>query len=190
MTRSPVKTRGQRGNGMGGHSLPNEGATVEWYTPPGIIDALGLTYDLDPCSPPGGLPWIPAQRHFSRTDDGLSQAWEGRVWMNPPYGTATGQWLERFAEHGDGVALVFARTETEWFQRHALAIDSWLLIRGRLTFVTADQLQAPFNSGAPSMLMAAGERCCEALRGSGLGIYVAVSEKALPAQASIFREST
>jgi hypothetical protein len=32
------------------------GSSVEWYTPPEIFEALGLTFDLDPCAPPGGLP--------------------------------------------------------------------------------------------------------------------------------------
>ncbi len=26
-------------------------ATVEWYTPPYIIEALGNDFDLDPCAP-------------------------------------------------------------------------------------------------------------------------------------------
>jgi hypothetical protein len=29
------------------------GESDEWYTPPEIFDALGLTFDLDPCSPGG-----------------------------------------------------------------------------------------------------------------------------------------
>src|ERR1700749_4562127 len=77
-TRSPVSVRGQRGRGMGGHSKAYEGDSVEWYPPPGIFEALGLEFDLDPCAPPGGLPWIPAKRFLSIEDDGLTQPWEGR----------------------------------------------------------------------------------------------------------------
>ena len=77
------------------------------------------------------------------------------MWLNPPYGRETTIWLERFVEHGHGIALVFARTETEWFHRHALGVDAWCLIRGRLTFVDADLQPAAFNSGAPSVLLAA-----------------------------------
>lgn len=181
-----AKKRGERGNGMGGHSLPGEGVTNEWYTPPGIFTALGLDFDLDPCAPAGGLPWIPAQRFYSLAEDGLAQPWTGRIWMNPPYGPATDIWLERFVEHGHGVALVFARTETEWFHRHALHVDAWCLIRGRLTFVHRDGLAAPFNSGAPSMLMALGEECVEALQRSGLGVVVGVRDRRPSIQATIF----
>jgi hypothetical protein len=175
---------------MGGHSVPGGGLSAEWYTPPGIFDALGLYFDLDPAHPVDRLPWVPAARTFSVADDGLSQPWGGRVWLNPPYGPATNTWLERFVEHGNGLALVFARTETEWFHRHALAVDAWCLIRGRLTFVHQDGQPSHFNAGAPSVLLAAGASCADALRRSGLGIYVAVTEKAEPAQASIWSDPT
>jgi DNA N-6-adenine-methyltransferase Dam len=175
---------------MGGHSVPGGGLSNEWYTPPGIFEALSIDFDLDPCHPADRLPWIPAERTYCIADDGLSQSWEGRVWMNPPYGKEVGPWLERFVEHGHGIALVFARTETEWFHRHALAVDSWCLIRGRLTFVHGDRSPALFNAGAPSLLLACGEGCTEALYRSGLGITVKVNDRTAPGQASIFAPST
>lgn len=155
---------------MGGHSLPGEGQSVEWYTPPGIIEALGLTYDLDPCSPPGGLPWIPVAEHYTKEDDGLSHQWQGRVFMNPPYGRNIGEWMRRFAVHGNGVALVFARTETEWWHRTVPTLTTACFIRGRLTFVTKSRELGHYNAGAPSVLLAAGEECAAAVRGCGLGM--------------------
>jgi hypothetical protein len=56
----------------------------DYYTPPWIFETLGLTFDLDVASPPGGIDWIPARRYFTIADDGLSQPWQGFVWMNPP----------------------------------------------------------------------------------------------------------
>lgn len=103
--------------GMGGRL--REGASAEWWTPPHVFDALGLGYDLDPCAPRGGVPWIPATGHYSVEDDGLGQRWEGRVWLNPPYGRETPQWVDRLISHGDGVALVFARVDAKWAQRAA-----------------------------------------------------------------------
>lgn len=175
--RAPVSRRGQRGRGLGGHSVPRGGISDEWYTPPGIFEALGLEFDLDPCHPTDLLPWIPASEVFDVVDDGLSRPWQGRVWMNPPYGPSTDVWLERFVEHGNGIALVFARTDTEWFHRNALRVDAWQLIRGRLTFVHADGSPSAYNAGAPSMLLAVGDSNVEALRRSGLGITVGVGEK-------------
>lgn len=184
--RSAVSTRGQRGRGMGGHSVPGGGLSNEWYTPPGIFDALAIDFDLDPAHPSDRLQWIPAATTYCKADDGLSQPWEGRVWLNPPYGRETDPWLERFVEHGHGIALVFARTETEWFHRHALAVDAWCLIRGRLTFVHADGQPSAFNAGAPSSLLASGSDCVDAVLNSGLGITVGVSNRASNAQATIF----
>ena len=171
---------------MGGHSVPGGGLSNEWYTPPGIFEALSIDFDLDPCHPAERLPWIPAERTYCIADDGLSQPWEGRVWMNPPYGREVDPWLKRFVEHGNGIALVFARTDTEWFHRHALAIDAWCFIRGRLTFVHADRSPSLFNAGAPSLLLASGSECVEALRRSSLGIFATVNEQVGPGQASIF----
>jgi len=83
------------------------------YTPAWIFETLGLTFDLDVASPPGGIPWIPARRFYTMEDDGLSQPWEGLIWMNPPYSSAT-EWVRRFIEHGNGIALLPV-VRTRWF---------------------------------------------------------------------------
>lgn len=155
---------------MGGHSRGYRGQTVEWYTPPGIFTAL----DLDPCAPPGGLPWVPAARSFCEADDGLTQPWRGRVWLNPPYGPHTEAWMRRLAAHGDGVALVFARTETAWWQSTVGAASAVCFIAGRLTFVDAERQPAHFNAGAPSALVAYGDECARAVAAAGLGMTFAV----------------
>jgi hypothetical protein len=158
----------------------------EWYTPPGIFQALGLVFDLDPCAPPGGLPWIPAKRSYSLLDDGLAQPWRGRVWLNPPYGSRTPLWLQRLAEHGDGIALVFTRTDTGWFHRWvAPRADAVCFIRRQIKFVKgsaasagdlfddpvagAVEGQAKASAGAASMLVAYGDDNAAALVRSGLG---------------------
>ena len=69
-----------------------------WLTPKHIIDALGK-FDLDPCAAPLPRPWETASTSFIEADDGLSQEWFGRVWMNPPYGRDIGAWMKKMAEH-------------------------------------------------------------------------------------------
>lgn len=149
---------------------PVEGATSEWYTPREVFDALGLMFDLDPCAPPGGVPWIPAARNFSIADDGLHQPWQGRVWLNPPYGKEAGRWVQKLAEHGHGIALVFARTDVRWWHAAVPSADAVCFVRGRLTFIAGAGQSAPGNSGGPSALIAWGEDCATALRDSGLGL--------------------
>lgn len=102
-----------KGKGIGGHQRGYEGRGNEWLTPPEVLSALG-EFDLDPCSPVSH-PWDTARSHYTVEDDGLSQEWFGRVWLNPPYGQSTGRWLHRLSLHGNGIALIFARTETAMF---------------------------------------------------------------------------
>jgi hypothetical protein len=115
------------------------GQTVEWYTPPEVFDALGLGFDLDVASPgPVIVPWVPAIRHLTPNDNALWQPWEGTVWMNPPYGRAIDDFATKFAEHRNGIALVYSRTETAWYQRLLNASDAVCLPAKRIHFIRGD----------------------------------------------------
>jgi hypothetical protein len=144
--------------------------SVEWYTPPELFEALGVRFDLDPAAPVGGVPWVPADRHYSREDDGLTQPWSGRVWLNPPYGLGIGRWMGRLAEHGDGLALVFARTDMLWFQRAMNEATAVCFIKDRLNFIPGEgQQREPRPASAPSVLLAYGVSCALTLAESGIG---------------------
>lgn len=152
--------------GMGTHqsaAMKND----EWLTPPHVLQALG-PFDLDPCAPVV-RPWPMAAEHYTAHDGGLTKPWRGRVWLNPPYGQETGRWMQRLAEHGNGIALIFARTETAiffpWVWEYATA---WLFLKGRLHFHYVDGTRAAANSGAPSVLVAYGDNNAAALERSGL----------------------
>ena len=138
--------------------------TIDWYTPPQIFEDLNLTFDIDVCSPRGGVPWIPAKHHFSLEDDGLKQDWQGTVWCNPPYGKETSVWLKRMSEHKNGIALVFARTDCKWFHEHCAKADAILFLKGRVKFVDAFGKTGGSGAGSGSMLVAWGENSVTALK--------------------------
>lgn len=153
----------------------HERATVgkdEWLTPPYILKSLG-EFDLDPCAPID-RPWDTAKEHYTILDNGLSKPWAGRIWCNPPYGNKTGFWMARLADHGNGIALIFARTETKMFFESIWPIANALLfLEGRLSFCHHTGKIANQTAGAPSVLIAYGEDNAKSLKESGLsGRYV------------------
>lgn len=162
-----VELRNPSMSGFTHESSLNE--SVEWYTPPEIFEALGLTFDLDPCSPGPGKSYVPTRKHYTITDDGLSSPWEGTAWVNPPYGPNTRVWMEKLAKHGDGIALVFARTDVKWFQEFGVQADMICFISSRVRFYQGSIEKQGGTPGAGSMLLAYGEKSAEALRQSGLG---------------------
>lgn len=171
MSETAVATRA-----MGSHQSHRMGTDV-WLTPPHILEALG-PFDLDPCSSLD-RPWDTAAKHYTIVDDGLAQQWEGRVWCNPPYGAQAWTWLNRLADHGNGIALIFARTETAGFFKTVWnRADALLFLDGRLHFHHPDGTRAPANAGAPSVLVAYGQANAAALATCGLpGAYVINTNK-------------
>jgi hypothetical protein len=146
--------------------------SAEHYTPKHVVDAVVRAMggiDLDPCSNSTLRPNVPADRVMTASDDGLSAPWFGRVYMNPPYGSAISIWVEKLAseyENGDvseAIALVPARTDTAWWRR--LFNYPICYVRGRLTFI-GNNAPAPF----PSALVYLGrnvETFCEAFEHIG-----------------------
>lgn len=251
-----------RSKGFTHESAVNE--SVEWYTPPEIFEALDFTFDLDPCSPGAGLSYVPALRHYTVKDDGLTSSWfnevwltptlngatcacscachtdpahprtlvtlptlevarcqvgkdavytpqsaiheppadllastsirhaergpslerevctncEGdvvgryasTVWVNPPYGPHTGVWMEKLAAHGDGMALVFARTDVRWFQFLCTRASLICFVDGRIKFFQGNKVNRGGSPGAGSMILAFGERAGAVLQASNLGV--------------------
>lgn len=105
----------------------------EWLTPLWVIRGLG-EFDLDPCAPMV-RPWDMARKHYTIEDNGLMKPWEGRVWLNPPYGKETFKWMARLSEHKSGVALIFSRTDTKGFHDHIFnKAHSLFFFEGRLSF--------------------------------------------------------
>ena len=139
---------------------------VEWLTPPELVKKLGV-FDLDPCSPINA-PFLHAINNFTIEDNGLGKEWFGRVYMNPPYGKNMDLWLDKLGKHGNGIALIFARTETKcFFEKVWDVADALLFIKGRLKFYHVSGEQGG-SAGAPSVFVAFGKDNALALKKSGI----------------------
>jgi hypothetical protein len=122
---------------------------VEWYTPDSCMamarNALGGGIDLDPTSCAEANRTVKARRYYTKSDDGLSKPWRGKVWLNPPYQR---QLLDKFvsklvAEYRAGhvteaILLTHAFTDCEWFHVAAAAATAICFTKGRIAFVDAN----------------------------------------------------
>jgi hypothetical protein len=96
----------------------------EWYTPVTFLAAAREVMDgidLDPASCEKAQENVQAARFYTIDDDGLSQVWNGNVWMNPPYSKELCEkFVSKLIEHfksGDvtqACVLVNNATETGW----------------------------------------------------------------------------
>jgi hypothetical protein len=116
---------------------------------------------------------VPAEHHY--TSDGLEREWFGFVWLNPPYGRGVlPLWLEKFARHGNGIALVPERTSTAWWQALASRADMILCVNSKIPFA---DLSGEQTNVIPigSTLVAIGEKGVRGLieaHRNGLGILL------------------
>lgn len=111
------------------HQLINASTNNEWYTPRPFLDAAHEVMggvDLDPASNPLANEAVRAARFYTIDDDGYSLPWQGRVWLNPPYGTDEGEsnqarWSRRLIEKyragdvSEAILLVNAVPGNQWF---------------------------------------------------------------------------
>lgn len=138
----------------------------DWLTPPRILKALG-EFDLDPCAAVN-QPWRTAKVQYTIHDNGLLKPWSGRCWVNPPYGNQTAKWMRKLAQHGNGIALIFARTETKiffpWVWEYA---DALLFLKGRVRFYTKEGREGG-SAGSPSVLVAYSAENAATLENCGL----------------------
>jgi hypothetical protein len=136
------------------------GKSQSWITPKYIIDELG-PFDLDPCACTP-QPWPCAKEQY--TTNGLERPWHGMVWLNPPFDRyKVGKWMQKLADHGNGIALIHARTETGWFEPAWRKADTIGFISGRIHFHKPDGTRAKANSGAPAVLVAFGKEASNRL---------------------------
>jgi hypothetical protein len=160
------------------------GATDEWYTPKYVFDALNCTFDMDVASPNPPLPWIPTGRHL--WSESLDQDWYGFIWMNPPFGGRNGliPWLQKFWDHGNGIALVPDRTSAPWWQTYVPQADAVLFVARKIKFIGFDG--KPGNSPAQgTCLIGLGAQAKLALMNAE---FVGLGSVMIPADATSSKE--
>jgi len=129
----------------------------EWYTPALYIDmardVLG-EFHLDPASSPKAQEVVQAANYFTAEDDGLTKAWHGHVWLNPPYAqpAITNFVMKLVTEFESGkvdqaILLTHNYTDTEWFHAAAKACQSICFPRGRIKFESPDGEKASPTQG-------------------------------------------
>lgn len=138
-----------------------EGKTNTWLTPLSLVHSL-CEFDLDPCAYPNHKT---AKKLICLPDDGLAADWHGRVWLNPPYGKHQQLWLKKMLLHGNGIALVFARLETQWIK--PFISNGFFIIEGRLSFLDSDFIEQN-NAGVGNILIPFGRKNIGAILSSDL----------------------
>jgi hypothetical protein len=151
---------------LGSHQR-SVGKSQVHITPRRLITALG-PFKLDPCAA-DPRPWNCAEINW--TTHGLERDWP-RDWftyMNPPFDrNEVDQWVAKLAEHGNGIALLHARTETKWFEPIWQSAQGILFLADRIFFHRPDGTQHPHNSGAPPVLAAFGDQALARLCRCGI----------------------
>lgn len=138
----------------------------DWYTPKWIFDALGLEFDLDVACPPQGSPHTPCKAYFTQETDGLASKWSGTVFMNPPYSKPT-PWVEKWIEHGDGIALMVL-TKSKWFESLWTNKNTSVIYLRQVKFIRPGVPGGAASSWSYG-LWAIGDKCTEALQRCNLG---------------------
>jgi len=77
-----------------------------------------------------------------------------------------GEWVDKAADHGNGLLLIFARTDTAMYHRSVFGHPNTraiLFLEGRLKFANKDGDEVG-TAGAPSVLVAYGRKAERHLR--------------------------
>ena len=128
----------------------------DFNTPPWFLDLVRKLsptgrIGLDPCS--NSFSVVSAEEIYRPPDDGLAHSWRGHglVFVNPPHSMSPNNiepWMKKAHEEFIGkpldtfddtpqdqlVMLVPAKTDTEWFHRHASKFVAHCFLEGRPRF--------------------------------------------------------
>jgi phage N-6-adenine-methyltransferase len=131
----------------------------EWYTPAEYVDIARSVMggiDLDPASSEKANKTVCAGCFFTEEDDGLTQPWGGRIWLNPPYAQpAIAHFADKMVAEWDSgriesaIVLTHNYTDTAWFHALAHSATAICFTRGRVRFISdTGEVAAPTQGQA------------------------------------------
>jgi hypothetical protein len=123
--------------------VSNNSGEQEWYTPVEYVEAARRamgSIDLDPASCESANATVMADYFFTKEDDGLTQEWYGRVWLNPPYSQPdiaqfSDKLIGSLPDIEQACVLVNNATETDWFQAMLKSADAVCFPNKRIKFI-------------------------------------------------------
>lgn len=122
----------------------------EWETPQEFFDKLNkeFHFTLDPCC---RKDTAKCSKYYTIKEDGLRQDWsKDIIFMNPPYGGHTGDWIKKALEESRKgaviVCLIVSSTDRSYWHEYIFPYASQIrFIRGRIRFGKSKST-APFAS--------------------------------------------
>jgi hypothetical protein len=139
---------------LGGALVQKMTGEQENYTPGTLLEMIRKVLgniDLDPASCARAQKTVQANRYFTEKEDGLAQAWAGRVFLNPPYtARIVNLWIKKLIEQlpniEGAILLTNDNTDTEWFCQAIEACTAVCFV-GRIHFHTADGAETQPTNG-------------------------------------------
>lgn len=120
----------------------------ESYTPEKYIESARLVMggiDLDPASNALAQETVKAARWYGEDQDGLTQPWEGRVFLNPPYAYPTvAHFIDKLCREfqagnvSAAILLTNNNTDTGWWHQAMKTSAAVCCTVGRINFYKAD----------------------------------------------------
>jgi site-specific DNA-methyltransferase (adenine-specific) len=115
----------------------------EWATPQAFFDKLNDIFGPFTLDAAASDENYKVATYYTQSDDSLSQDWSGnRVFLNPPYGRALKDWVQKAYEEGQKDDT---RTDTRYWHDYVMKADEIRFVRGRIKFGDGTN-SAPFPS--------------------------------------------
>lgn len=127
-------------------ALLTSSETNEWFTPAWVVElarAVMGGIDLDPASCDQAQQVVRAAKYYTKEENGLRWPWNGRTWLNPPYGTEQKPWIDKLvydyhrAHVTEAILLTKSALGYDWFEATWDRSSSVCLARKRIPFINS-----------------------------------------------------